>query len=208
MPCRMSTAEETTAKPDALAILIRDHKEVDDLFHRVNAAGAGGLAGGLIAQIVEALSVHAAVEEQIVYPAMREALPDGEAKVRDAIADHQKVKDTLAQLEQLAPIDDQVLPMVQALAKDVRAHVSEEEGQLFPQLAEALDEPTLQDMGRAIEKARKAAPTRPHPEAPNEPPANFVAGAVAGAVDRVRDVLEEAADKGRELFESRGKKQP
>lgn len=204
----MATASEPTAKPDALALLIRDHKEVDDLFDRVNEAGTGGLTGGLVAQIVEALSVHAAVEEQVVYPAMREALPDGEAKVREAIADHQRVKDTLAKLEDLAAIDDQVLPTVQALAKDVRAHVAEEEGDLFPRLAEALDEPTLQDMGRAIEKARKVAPTHPHPDAPNEPPANFVAGAVAGAVDRVRDVLEEAADKGRELFESRGKKQP
>jgi hypothetical protein len=148
------------------------------------------------------------VEEEVVYPAMRKALPDGEAKVRDAIADHQKVKQALAQLETLAPIDDQVHPMVHALATDERAHVAEEEGTLFPQLAEALDEPTLQDMGRAIEKARKTAPTHPHPEAPDEPPANLVSGAVAGVVDRVRDVLEEAADKGRELFESRGKKQP
>lgn len=200
----MATADESTAKPDALAILTRDHKEVDGLFDKVSEAGPGGLTGGLVAQIVEALSVHAAVEEEIIYPAMRTALPDGEAKVREAIADHQKVKQTLAKLEDLAAIDDEVLPMVQALAKDVRAHVAEEEGQLFPQLAEALGEPALQDMGRAIETARKAAPTRPHADAPNEPLANFV----AGAVDRVRDVLEEAADKGRELFESRGKKQP
>jgi hypothetical protein len=139
---------------------------------------------------------------------MRTALSDGEAQVRDAIADHQKVKEALARIEQMAPLDPGVIAAVKALATDVRAHVEEEEGDLFPRLAEALDEPALQDMGRAIEKARKVAPTRPHPEAPNEPPANLVAGVVAGAVDRVRDLLDDAADKGRELFESRGKNQP
>jgi hemerythrin superfamily protein len=199
----MATPSEFTAKPDALAILVRDHKEVDELFEQFDHAG-DTLDGGLLGRIIEALSVHAAVEEEVVYPAMRKALPDGEAKVRDAIADHQKVKEALARLETMAPLDTEVPAAVKALAKDVRAHVAEEERDLFPRLAEALDEPTLQDMGRAIEQARKAAPTHPHPDAPATPPANLV----AGAVDRVRDVLEEAAEKGRELFESRGKKQP
>jgi hemerythrin superfamily protein len=191
----MATASEPTAKPDALAILVRDHKDVDELFQQFELAtdaSATTLTGGLVARLIEALTVHAAVEEQVVYPAMRVALPDGEDKVRDALADHQKVKDTLAVLEAMAPIDDQVLPTVTGLAKDVRAHVSEEEGVLFPRLAEALDEATLQDMGRAIEKAR-------------EKPSS---DRVAGAVDRVRNLLDEAADKGRELFESRGKRQP
>ena len=179
------------AKPDALAILVLDHKEVDQLFERFDRSD-DSFEGGLIGRIIEALSVHAEVEEQVVYPAMRKALPDGEAKVRDAIADHQKVKDMLADLEKMAPLDEGVVPAVTSLAKVVRAHVQEEESDLFPRLAEALDEPALQDMGRAIEKARRAAPT----------------GVVAGAVDKVRDLLDEAADKGRELFESRGKKQP
>jgi hemerythrin superfamily protein len=203
----MATASDPAAKPDVLALLVRDHKEVDELFEQFDDAtetSATTLTGGLVSQLIEALSVHAAVEEQIVYPAMREALPDGETKVRDAIADHQKVKDTLAVLEQLAPIDDEVLSTVKALAKDVRAHVAEEESELFPRLAEALDEQKLQDMGRAIEKARKTAPTRPHSGASDKPPANVV----GGAFDRVRDVLDEAAEKGRELFESRGRKRP
>ncbi len=183
------------AKPDALAILIRDHKEVDELLEQF--AGADDtFEGGLVGRIIEALSVHAAVEEQLVYPAMRKALPDGEAKVRDAIADHQKVKETLADLETMAPLDPAVPAAVQALAKEVRAHVAEEESDLFPRLAETLGEAALQDMGRAIEKARVTAPARPS------------ADRVAGAVDRVRHLLDEAADKGRELFESRGKKQP
>jgi hemerythrin superfamily protein len=199
----VATPSEPTAKPDALAILVLDHKEVDDLFEQFDRAGET-FEGGLLDQLIEALSVHAAVEEQVLYPAMRKALSDGETKVREAIADHQKVKEALARLETMAPLDAGVAPAVKALAKDVRAHVAEEEHDLFPQLAEALDEPSLQDMGRAIEKARATAPTRPHPDVPDQSLANLV----AGAVDRVRDVLEEAADKGRELFESRGKKQP
>ncbi|MEY2477645.1 MAG: hypothetical protein QOG87_2960 [Actinomycetota bacterium] len=179
-----------TAKPDAVAILVRDHKEVDQLFEQFDRERET-FEGGLLRRIIEALSVHAAVEEQVVYPAMRKALPDGDARVQQAIADHQKVKEALAELEKMAPLDQGVLPAVERLARDVRAHVEEEEGDLFPRLAEALDEPTLQDMGRAIEKARKGAPSQ-----------------VAGAVDRVRGLLDEAADKGRELFASRGKKQP
>jgi hemerythrin superfamily protein len=191
----MATASDPTAKPDALAVLIRDHKDVDELFEQFDRSD-DAFDGGLISRIVEALSVHTAVEEQIVYPAMRAALPDGEAKVRDAIADHQRVTKMLAELTELAPLDPAVPAKVQTLAKDVRAHVAEEESDLFPRLAEALDAATLQDMGRAIEKARTTAPETP----PND--------RVAGAVDRVRDLLGEAAEKGRELFESRAKKQP
>jgi hemerythrin superfamily protein len=197
-----------TAKPDALAILVRDHKEVDELFDelgRSDETSAVQRKGELLSTMIEALSVHAAVEEQVVYPVMR---TDGEAKVRHAIADHQNVKERLADLEALAPLDPAVLPAVKVLADEVRAHVAEEENDLFPRLAQALDESALQEMGRAIEQARKTAPTRPHPEASDEPPANAVADVVAGAVDRVRDLLDEAADKGREIFGGRGKSQP
>jgi hemerythrin superfamily protein len=200
-----------TAKPDAIAVLVRDHREVDELFERFDLYDdtiAVKTKRELLMQITRALSVHAAVEEEVLYPAMRGALPDGDHVVQQALSDHQQVKQTLATIEAKDPGDPAVPSHVKALAAQVRAHVREEEQDLFPRLEVAIDRATLQAMGAQIEKLRKIAPTRPHPEAPNTPPANVVVGAVAGVVDRVLDMIDHAAEKGREAVQSRGDKRP
>jgi hypothetical protein len=72
------------------------------------------------------------------------------------------------------------------LIESVRHHVEEEEQEFFPQVREALGRKTLAELGDLLAQAKKTAPTRPHPKAPDEPPGNAITGLVAGLIDRAR----------------------
>jgi hypothetical protein len=75
------------------------------------------------------------------------------------------------------------------LIKDIRHHLEEEEGDLLPKLREACDEDELRALGEKFERSKRMAPTRPHPSAPDKPPANKILGPGTGLIDRMRDAL-------------------
>ena len=68
--------------------------------------------------------------------------------------------------------------------ESVRHHVEEEEKDLFPKVAKALGKPRLNELGDALEAAKKTAPTRPHPRMPDEPPGNILATPGAAIMDK------------------------
>src|SRR5512138_948137 len=113
---------------DAIQIIQRDHREVARLFQELERAGQAedrARAGELVQAVVRELSVHAAVEEQFLYPALRAA--GAEARVLDALEEHHAVKLTLAELEALPPGSPRFAPKIRLLAENVRRHVAEEE---------------------------------------------------------------------------------
>jgi hypothetical protein len=71
---------------------------------------------------------------------------------------------------------------------EIREHVAEEEGQMFPHMRQVFSEDELRTMAERVEAIKKMAPTRPHPSVPNEPGARLAAGPVAGLFDRLRDL--------------------
>lgn len=176
---------------DAIQIIRRDHREVEELFRRIQRAGEGAVRtkAALARELVRALSVHAAIEEELVYPALREA---GAGGVLEALEEHHAVKLLLAELDALGPRAPRFDAKVAVIAENVRHHVAEEERELLPRLRKALDARQRAELGAALEAARAASPTRPHPEAPDEPPGIFVAGAATALSDRVRDAAREA----------------
>ena len=93
----MATSETTQ---DAVELLTADHRKVDGLFARIESASDSD-KDEAVRQVIRELSIHAAIEEQIVYPVMRRSLPDGDAKVNEAIEEHQTMKETLAEIERL-----------------------------------------------------------------------------------------------------------
>jgi hemerythrin-like domain-containing protein len=195
-----------TSKPDVTALIARDHRAVEELFQQFDLyddTAAANLKRDLLLQISRTLSTHAAAEEQVVYPIVRTEVPGGQAMADEALADHQQVKETLARLERMDPSDTALVVGVKALAVDVRGHVAEEEKSLLPTLEASLGTMRLAELGEAYAAAKEMAPTHPHPGAPNTPPLNVVAGVAAGVVDRVRDLVEQAAEKGREVIEGR-----
>ena len=76
---------------------------------------------------------------------------------------------------------------VTVLIETVRHHVKEEETKVFPELRKQVTKSELNDWAAALETAKLAAPTHPHPRAPSSPPANIVTGALAGIVDKAKD---------------------
>ena len=179
---------ETTTQQNAIELLTTDHAEVEQMFLQIEAMPESDSRTELIQGVIRELSVHAAIEEQILYPAMRNALPDGETLVQEAIEEHQQVKETLAAIERTdAPTErDQLLV---TLMSNVRHHVEEEETELFPKLKASIGSSELQEMGSKLAGAKKLAPTHPHPNAPNTPPGNIVGGVAAAAIDKARDAL-------------------
>ena len=180
-------ADMATKQANAIDVLVSDHRKVDRLFEEYEATSSPGLRRELADKMTRELSIHAAIEEQIFYPTVRQALPDGDPLVSGSLHEHQEVKELLAELERLEPQSREFDECVRRVAADVRHHVEEEETRMFPRFRQAIGEERLRDLAVALEAAKKIAPTRPHPHAPATPPANVIAGAAAGAVDRMRD---------------------
>ncbi|CAN5653672.1 hypothetical protein BH10ACT3_BH10ACT3_04790 [soil metagenome] len=191
---------------DAITLLKNDHKTVEQLFKRYEQAGDNALVEKrhLVDRIIEELSIHAAVEEQLFYPAARSTVPDTEDIALESIEEHHIVKWELSELEDMDPSDERFDAKVTVLMENVRHHVEEEETDFFPKVREELGRNALNDLGDAMVGAKKLAPTHPHPMAPDTPPGNLVAGFMAGAKDRLGDaakgVAQGAVTAGLDLF--------
>jgi hemerythrin superfamily protein len=173
---------------DAITLLRDDHRAVEKLFKQFEKAGprASKTKANLVNKIIQELAVHAAIEEQVFYPAVREADED---MVLESLEEHHIVKWVLSELQGMSPTDERFDAKVTVLIELVRHHVKEEESDLFPEVRQLLTRKELADVGEMLEKAKTIAPTRPHPRAPDEPPGNIPAGLVSGVIDKARDAL-------------------
>ena len=182
---------------DAITLLRSDHDTVEKLFKRFETLGerARKTKHDVVGRMIEVLSVHAAIEEQVFYPAVRRVVPELEDQVLEGLEEHHVVKWTLSELDGLDPNAERFDAKVALLIENVRRHIEEEEGRVFPRVREAIGRKALQDMGSALEVAKNAAPVRPHPRSPDTPPLNAITGTLAGVADRVRGVSQEALRK-------------
>ena len=176
---------------DAITLLRDDHKTVERLFKRFEKAGEHAFVEKreIVDRIIEELSVHAAIEEQVFYPVARATVPGTEDIALESLEEHHIVKWVLSELTDLEPSNERFDAKVTVLIENVRHHVKEEEQELFPKIRGALGRKVLADVGEALAAAKRSAPTHPHPRSPDEPPANVVVGAIAGVVDRVGDKI-------------------
>ena len=171
---------------DAIVLLKQDHKEVERLFKQFEKLGDGAHVSKrkVVDEIIEALSQHAAIEEMHFYPTIRKQVPDIDDDVLEGLEEHHVVKWTLSELKDLDPENERFDAKVTVLIESVRHHVEEEEGEMFPQVREAMGRKALQELGEVLERAKATAPTDPYPKAPDEPPANLVTGAASGALSK------------------------
>jgi hemerythrin superfamily protein len=194
-----------TSPHDAVGVIKKDHRTVEQLFRRFERSRSDGERKRLADRMVRELSIHAAIEEQLVYPALRR-LANGQAPdVLHALEEHHFTKVALAEIERLAAGDERFEPKVRVLIENVRRHVEEEERDLLPVMKRTFSAEELQSLGDALLRAKTSAPTRPHPAAPDEPPANAFANVGAAAYDRSREALgrgiSRVLDRGRNAVE-------
>ena len=141
------------AKPlEAIALLRADHKAVDALFAEYEKARAPSKKKLLVAKICAELSVHAQVEEEIFYPAVKKALKDKEL-VPEAIVEQATMKDLIAQVEGIEPDGEMFDAKVKVLSEYVKHHVKEEHTEMFPK-AKATRLDMLELGGRIAERKK------------------------------------------------------
>ena len=162
---------------DAITSLREDHRRVEKLFKEFeklqkNDAPASRKRA-VVEQMIEELSVHATVEEQLFYPAVRADVEEAEDVVLEGLEEHHIVKWTLSELAGMNGDEERFDAKVTVLMESVRHHVEEEEGEMFPKVREAIGRKDLVALYEQMEEARAKAPAQPRPKAPDEPPANL-----------------------------------
>ena len=130
-PARSSSARKSTSPMEATALLRADHKRVSALFEQYEATRSQAKKKSLVATICTELSVHAQVEEEIFYPAVKAALKDKEM-VPEATVEHATLKELIAQVEGKEPDGEMFDAKIQVMSEYVKHHVKEEQNEMFP----------------------------------------------------------------------------
>ena len=169
--------------------LRHDHDEVREMFARLDAA-TGERRGELFQQLLSELVRHEVAEEAILRPVSKR---DAGAAIANArIKEESQAEALLKEMEKLDPGSAEFAAKLAKLRREVERHAEAEETKEFPRVAKKETAERLEQMGRAYEAVKKAAPTRPHPSTPNTAVANTVAGPFAAVMDRARDAVRDA----------------
>ncbi|MEU9286193.1 hemerythrin domain-containing protein [Streptomyces sp. NPDC048275] len=175
---------------DVIAELTTDHQEVEELFTHLEELPPGDPQRKLYAdQATIELVRHSVAEEAYLYPAVRTHVPGGDALADRELEDHATAERTMKDLERCQADDPEFDRLIAQLMTEIRTHIADEEGNLFPRLRDSCSAEVLNELGDKVRQAKKTAPTRPHPSAPDKPPANKLLAPGVGMVDRMRDAL-------------------
>lgn len=142
---------------DLISILKADHRSVADLFERFqsHSARARKARETNVRQIVSELSLHAQAEERVLYPTVRDRLPDLAPTVLESLEEHQLVNLEVSTVERLGADDERLDAKISVLAELVGRHVEEEEHDLFPKLRTGLSRRELQDLGETLRSTKR-----------------------------------------------------
>jgi hemerythrin-like domain-containing protein len=148
---------------DAIVMLKDDHKEILRAFREFEGADDDALTtkGKLVDRIIELLTVHTYIENEVMYPRVRELVPDLEDDVLESYEEHHVADVLVMELAGMRPEDERFTAKAMVLIENVRHHIEEEEAEWFPQVREALGRKKLQDIGAELAEARDKAPRKP-----------------------------------------------
>ena len=148
---------------DAIVLLREDHKEIRAAFSRFDKAGENAHAekGKIVSRIIELLTVHTYIENEVMYPQVRQLLPDLEEDVLESYEEHHVADVLTAELFALAPDAERFDAKVTLLIENVTHHMDEEEQDWFPKVREGLSRKQLQEIGARMVELKKIAPRSP-----------------------------------------------
>jgi hemerythrin-like domain-containing protein len=148
---------------DAIVLLKTDHKQIRKVFSDFEKAGENAVAtkGHLVDRIIELLTVHTYIENEVMYPRVRELLPDLEDDVLESYEEHHVADVLCVELSAMKPDTPRFTAKATVLIENVRHHIEEEEQEWFPRVREGLGRKKLQELGAEMIEAKKHAPTKP-----------------------------------------------
>jgi hemerythrin superfamily protein len=177
---------------DVIEVLEHDHREVEQMFGELESLRGAATdeakerRKSLTEQVTIELVRHSVAEEVLVYPEVDKKVGPEEAE--HARQEHAEAEETLQRLEKLDADDPAFDEELATLMREIRHHIEDEEGQMFAHMRETIDPDELRSLGGRVEAFKKVAPTRPHPNVPNEALPRIAAGPAASLFDRMRDL--------------------
>jgi hemerythrin superfamily protein len=151
----MAVTRKNTATPkqqNALALLRADHKKVSELFAQYEKTRSAEKKRTIVAEICTELGVHAQIEEEIFYPAVKAALKDTEL-VPEALVEHASLKSLIAEVEGVEPEGEMFDAKIKVMSEFVKHHVKEEQDEMFPKAEQTtLD---MDDLGAQLAERKE-----------------------------------------------------
>jgi hypothetical protein len=172
-----------------IQLIKQDHRTVKGLFRRFESADRHSERQKLGQEIIEELSVHAVIEELLIYPILRARGEKMEEAVLNALEEHHAVKLVLAELDKLSADHERYEAKMHVVKESVEMHIEEEESKLLPRLDAALDDYDRDSLAESMLEMKTMAPNYPHPNAPDTPPAGVMAGLLSKITDSGKDVV-------------------
>ena len=148
---------------DAIVLLKDEHREIRKSFRAFEKAGdnAHATKGRLVDRIIEQLTVHTYLENEIMYPRVRDLLPALEDDILESYEEHHVADVLVLELSTMKPEDERFTAKTTVLIENVEHHMEEEEEEWFPKVRDGLGRKQLQELGAEMIRARAKAPRRP-----------------------------------------------
>jgi hemerythrin superfamily protein len=148
---------------DAIVLLKADHKEVKAVFKQFQKAGedATEQKGQLVAKMIELLTVHTYLENELIYPEVRRQLPDLEDDVLESFEEHHVADVLCLELSKMTADHERFDAKTTVLIENVLHHIEEEEGEWFPKVREGMTRKQLAELGERMLQMRATAPHSP-----------------------------------------------
>ena len=148
---------------DAIVLLKADHKEIRSVFRKFEQAGDDATAakGELVAKMIELLTVHTYIENEVMYPEVRRLLPDLEDDVLESYEEHHVADLLVMELTALSPEAERFDAKTTVLIENVTHHIEEEEQDWFPKVRSGLGRRQLSEIGERLLEAKAKAPHSP-----------------------------------------------
>ena len=148
---------------DAIVLLKDEHQQIRKTFRAFEKAGdnAHATKSRLVDRMIELLTIHTYIENEVMYPRVRELLPEVEDDVLESYEEHHVADVLVLELSTMKPDNERFTAKTTVLIENVDHHIDEEEKEWFPKVRAGLGRKQLQEIGEEMVKARAKAPTRP-----------------------------------------------
>ena len=148
---------------DAIVLLKADHKEVKGVFKQFQQAGEDATAkkGDLVKKMIELLTIHTYLENELIYPEVRRQLPDIEDDILESYEEHHVADVLCLELSTMSADHERFDAKTTVLIENVLHHIEEEEQEWFPEVRKGMSRKQLAELGERMLEMRKTAPRSP-----------------------------------------------